>query len=66
VTESDRLCVPEKLGEYSGHHTAVFLTYGANLAFFEEALMHALRQKGCRNILIFMDATRYVDTITFL
>ncbi len=53
----------EALSEYQDFHTAIFLTYCADLAFFEAAVLHRLWQNGCRNIAVFMDAQRYADTL---
>ncbi len=54
----------DALTEYSEFHTGIFLTYNADLAFFEEAVLYPLWQNGCRNILTFLDADRYTDTVT--
>ena len=63
MTEAESIQLLDRLTEHSDYHTSVFLTYGADLAFFEEAILHPLRQKGCRNSLVFMDSERYTDTI---
>jgi len=52
----------ERISEYQTFHTSVFFTYGADLAFFEEAVLHPLWRNGCRNNLVFLDAKRYADT----
>lgn len=46
-----------------GFETAIFLTYGVDLAFFETALLSPLRSNNCRNHLIFVEAERYEDTL---
>ena len=49
--------------EQTGFETAVYCTYGVDLAFFEEAILHPLRVNGCRRHIIFVDAARYADTL---
>ncbi|KAA3660161.1 MAG: hypothetical protein DWQ04_20195, partial [Chloroflexi bacterium] len=49
--------------EQQGFETAVYCTYGVDLAFFEEAILHPLRVNGCRRHIIFVDAARYADTL---
>lgn len=61
--ESETIKILEQLAEHETFHTSIFFTYGADLAFFEEAILNALWRKGCRNNLIFMDASRYIDTM---
>jgi len=63
VAESGLIHLLEALSEPLEFHTGVFFTYGADLAFFEEAVLHPLWQNGCRSNLVFMDARRYADTI---
>jgi hypothetical protein len=52
----------EKISEHSEFYASVCFTYGADLAFFEEAVLRSLWQDGCRYNLVFMDARRYADT----
>ena len=63
MSESNPIDLLEKLVEHSEFHTGIFFTYGADLAFFEEAVLHPLWQNGCRNNIVFIDAQRYADTI---
>ena len=56
----------DALNDSHGFSTGVFLTYGADLAFFEEAILPKLWQEWCRNIIVFMDADRYKETTGFL
>lgn len=63
MTEPESMRLLDKLTEHPDFHTGIFFTYGADLAFFEEAILHPLRQNGCRNNLVLMDARRYADTI---
>ena len=63
MSEPNRISLLDKLLEFAQFQTAVFFTYGADLAFFEEAILHPLWQRGCRNVLVFMDARRYADTV---
>jgi hypothetical protein len=63
VAQLDEISVLESVTGLPGFHTAIYLTYGADLAFFEEAILHGLWQKDCRYHLIFMDAERYADTV---
>jgi len=63
VSESKHIHLLDKLAEHQEFQTAIFFTYGANLAFFEEAVLHPLWQNGCRSVLLFADAARYADTI---
>ncbi len=51
------------LKEHQGFHTAVFLTFCADLAFFEEVILYPLWQDGCRNNLVFMDARCYANAL---
>lgn len=53
----------DALTEREGFDTAVFCTYGVDLAFFEDAVLPALRKNGCTRVIIFMDGCRYADTI---
>jgi hypothetical protein len=63
MAKTESIHLLDKLSQYSEFYTGIFFTYGADLAFFEEAVLHSLWQKGCRNNLVFMDARRYADTI---
>ena len=56
MTESESIHLLDKINEHSGFHTGIFFTYGADLAFFEEVVLHRLWQNGCRNNLVFIDA----------
>ncbi len=53
----------DALFEHQDYFASIFLAYGADLAFFEEAILHRLWQNGCRDNLVFVDAERYADTI---
>jgi hypothetical protein len=63
VAELEPIHLLERLTEHSEFHAGIFFTYGADLAFFEEAVLYPLWRNGCRNHLVFMDAQRYADTI---
>jgi hypothetical protein len=63
MTDNESVHLLEKLSEHSDFQTGIFFTYGADLAFFEEAVLHPLWQRGCRSNLVFMDARRYADTV---
>ena len=63
MAEPEPVRILDKLTEHSDFHTAILLTYGADLAFFEEAVLYPLWLNGCRNVLVFMDAERYADTL---
>ncbi len=60
------LNILDALSEHQDFHSSVFLTYGADLAFFENAILPTLWDKGCRRNLIIMDAERYADTLNDL
>jgi hypothetical protein len=64
VAKTQTIRLLDALTEYSEFHTGIFLTYNADLAFFEEAVLYPLWQNGCRNVLVFLDGDRYVDTVT--
>lgn len=51
------------IDEHKEYHTSVILTYGANLAFYEQVILSRLWRANSRNNLIFMDADRYFETI---
>lgn len=63
---ADQIELLAAITEPGDFHTAIFFTYGADLAFFEEAVLNPLWHNECRNILVFLDATRYADTVTDL
>lgn len=66
MTKLEPIPLLEALREQATFHTAVYFTYGADLAFFEEAVLYLLWQKGCRQNLVFMDGERYADTVNDL
>lgn len=45
----------------SDYHTCVILSYGADLAFYEELVLRPLWVRNCRYHLVFIDAQRYRD-----
>lgn len=53
----------DALCEHQDFHSSIFLTYGADLTFFENAILPMLWDKGCRRNFIIMDAERYADTL---
>ena len=57
------LNIIEALSTGGDYHTAIFFTYGVDLAFYESMVLETLREKGCRNQLLFVDSMRYADTI---
>lgn len=63
MSKVEPLHILDALTEYQGFDTAIYCTYGADLAFFEEAVLRPLRATGCRQHIIFMDGERYADTI---
>ena len=63
MAELETIHLLETLCQHSEFYAGIFLTYGADLAFFEKAILHPLWQNGCRNNLVFMDAQRYADTL---
>ena len=63
MSKIEPLHILDALTEYDGFDTAIYCTYGADLAFFEEAVLRPLRSSGCRQHIIFMDGERYADTI---
>jgi tetratricopeptide (TPR) repeat protein len=63
---ADQIELLTAITEPGDFHTAIFFTYGADLAFFEEAVLNPLWHNECRNILVFLDATRYADTVSDL
>lgn len=64
--ESSPLNILDALSEHQDFHSSIFLTYGADLTFFEDAILPILWDKGCRHNLIFMDGERYIDTVNDL
>lgn len=52
------------ISTFDEYHTSVILTYGANLAFYEQGLLSRFWSANCRNNLVFMDAERYQETIS--
>lgn len=54
----------EEICENDYFHSSIFLTYGADLGFYEQAILYKLRQNNCLNNIIFMDAVRYNETIS--
>jgi hypothetical protein len=42
---------------------AVFLSYGIDIAFFDETLLRTLRRRGCTNIAVFADAKHVSSAI---
>ncbi len=54
----------ESISTFDEYHTSVILTYGANLAFYEQGLLSRFWSANCRNNLVFMDADRYQETIS--
>jgi tetratricopeptide (TPR) repeat protein len=63
MAEQPSIHVIDKIVEQQDVYAAIFFSYGIDLAFFEEVILHRLWQNGCRNILVFIDAVRYADTI---
>ena len=53
------------LGEVAerGFGSAAFLTYGADLDFFERKVMGRLRDSGCRNIIVVADGHQLKDAL---
>lgn len=66
VTGLEGLPLLNLITDDAGFDTAIYFTYGIDLAFFEQAILHPLWHKGCRNHLVFIDAQRYADTLTDL
>jgi HKD family nuclease len=66
VTEPEKLQLVNNLTEEEGYYAAFYCTYGADLAFFEEVLLHSMRVRNVRQHVIFMDAVRYRDTTKHL
>ena len=56
---TDNLALLDAIAAHDDFRCAIFLTYGADLAFFEDAVLYPLWQRGCRNILAFIDDERY-------
>lgn len=46
-----------------GFGSAAFLTYGADLGFFESKVMTALQDSGCRNIIVVADGHQLKDAL---
>lgn len=46
-----------------GFGSAAFLTYGADLGFFESKVMGALQESGCRNIIVVADGHQIKDAL---
>lgn len=46
-----------------GFGSAAFLTYGADLGFFESKVMGALQESGCRNIIVVADGHQTKDAL---
>ena len=46
-----------------GFGSAAFLTYGADLGFFETKVLGAIRESGCRNIIIVADGHQVKDAL---
>jgi hypothetical protein len=59
----NRINILGALSTFEEYHTSIILTYGANLAFYEQGLLSRFWSANCRNNLIFMDADRYQETI---
>jgi len=64
MTENQGLNVLEAITDQKDIHTSIIFSYGANLAFYETCVLHPLWQDRCRNNLVFLEADRYVDTIS--
>jgi HKD family nuclease len=62
MIEIQSIPVLEAVKEYADFHSSFFFSYGAQLAFFEEALLAPVWQNNCRNNLVFIDSERYADT----
>ena len=58
MTEFTPLHLLDALTEHEGFDTAVYCTYGVDLAFFEEAVLRPLRNNRCRRHIIFADSQR--------
>ncbi len=43
--------------------SAAFLTYGADLGFFEAKVINALQESGCRNVVVVADAYQLKDAL---
>jgi hypothetical protein len=63
MTDPAPLNLLDALAEHQGYETAVYCTYGVDLAFFEEAVLRPLRHNRCRRHIIFVDGRRYAETI---
>lgn len=46
-----------------GFGSAAFLTYGADLGFFESKVMSTLQESGCRNIIVVADGHQVKDAL---
>ena len=46
-----------------GFGSAAFLTYGADLGFFESKVMNALQESGCRNVVVVADGHQAKDAL---
>jgi hypothetical protein len=66
MVERSTVHLLSQLTEHADYQTAILFTYGADLAFFEEGVLHPLWENGCRSCVVFMDARRYADTLTDL
>lgn len=53
----------DAISEFRNYHTSIILSYGANLAFYEQGVLNLFWQSGCRTNLIFMDNEKYLATI---
>jgi hypothetical protein len=54
--------VLDAIVQFKDYHTSIVLTFGANLAFYEQGVLSRIWQADCRNNLIFMDAHQYAQT----
>lgn len=62
MIETQSISVLDAIKEYADFHTSVFFSYGADLAFYEEAFLRPFWQNNCKNNLVFIDSERYRDT----
>ncbi len=63
MTQTPPIELLKEIADQEGFYSAIFLTYGADLGFFEQAILRTLWTNGCRNIVVAMDGERYTDTV---
>jgi hypothetical protein len=59
----DTIALLDEINEEGDFRAAIFLTYGADLVFFEQAVLRPLWGNHCRNVLVLLDNARYADTV---